>query len=62
MTAHDSGALKLRKLERNSGIKRLGKHARVVLPNSIRSTIGEIERLQAEEFARTGIDWEIVDA
>ena len=32
----------------------------IVLPNSVRSTINEIERLQEEERARTGIFWHIV--
>lgn len=31
-----------------------------VLPNSVRSTRTEVERLQIEEYTRTGILWHIV--
>jgi hypothetical protein len=39
-----------------------GRPTVTVLPNSVRSTRREIERLQEEERARTGMDWEIVPA
>ena len=32
----------------------------IVLPNSVRSTRAEAERLQMEEFLRTGKSWQIV--
>lgn len=60
-TTHDSGALRLVKLQRDSGIRKLGRPQIVVLPNSTRSTVGEAERLRDEEFARTGIEWTVVD-
>lgn len=31
----------------------------VTLPNSVRSTMREAARLQEEEMARTGIEWDI---
>jgi hypothetical protein len=36
-----------------------GSFRRIFLPNSVRSTLREVERLRDEEFARTGIVWYI---
>jgi len=57
---NDNGAPKHRKLFRKEYI--LGREKIIILPNSVRSTMPEIERLQAEELARTGIQWEVCDA
>lgn len=58
---HDSGRPHLRKLRRQ-GPPKHGKPTWIVLPNSLRSTMPEIERLRDEELARTGIEWEVCDA
>ena len=58
---HDSGRPHLRKLRRKGEIV-LGRQAWIILPNSLRSTMPEIERLRDEELARTGIEWEVCDA
>lgn len=34
----------------------------IELPNSMRSTLAEAERLRDQELARTGIEWELCDA
>lgn len=36
-----------------------GRMVCVILPNSVRSTMREAARLQEEEMARTGIEWDI---
>ena len=38
---------------------RLDDSSHVTLPNSVRSTMREAARLQEEEHARTGIEWDI---
>ena len=58
---HDSGAPRNRKLRRKGEIV-LGRQAWIILPNSLRSTMPESERVQREELARTGIKWEVCDA
>lgn len=58
---NDNGAPKNRKLRRKGEVV-LGKQKWIILPNSVRSTLPEIERLQADELARTGIEWEVCDA
>ncbi len=47
------------KLQRCTGLDRFGKPTFAILPNSIRSTSREAERLIAEERARTGMEWEM---
>lgn len=46
------------KLERKIGADAFGQNRWAVLPNSVRSSSVEAERLIDEEFARTGIQWE----
>ena len=58
---HDSGAPRNRKLRRKGEIV-LGRQKWIILSNSVRSTLPEIERLRDEELARTGIEWEVCDA
>lgn len=59
---HDSGKLQLVKLQREIGKDAFGRPKFVILPNSVRSTIMEAERLRDDELSRTGIAWEIVGA
>jgi Fe-S cluster assembly ATPase SufC len=47
---------------RRKGEVVLGKQKWIILPGSVRSTVQEIERLRADELARTGIEWEVCDA
>lgn len=58
---NDNGAPKNRKLRRKGKVV-MGRQQWIILPNSVRSTVPEIERLQADELARTGIEWEVCDA
>lgn len=48
------------KLQRCTGLDRFGKPVYAILPNSIRSTSREAERLIEDERARTGLEWEMV--
>ncbi len=47
------------KLQREIGRDSWGHPRYAILPNSIRSTSREAERLIAEERARTGMEWEM---
>jgi hypothetical protein len=58
---NDNGVPKNRKLRRKGEVV-LGKQKWIILPGSVRSTVQEIERLRADELARTGIEWEVCDA
>ena len=58
---HDNGALRLVKLERTTA-HRLGRPAREVLPGSQRNRVADAQRLADDEFTRTGIRWEVVEA
>lgn len=58
---HDSGALRLVKLERTTG-HHLGRPVREVLPGSQRNRVADAQRLADDELTRTGIRWEVVEA
>lgn len=58
---HDNGALRLVKLERTAG-HCLGRPVREVLPGSQRNRVADAQRLADDEFTRTGIRWEVVEA
>lgn len=61
MTAHDNGAIRRVKLERTTGTH-LGQPVREVLPGSTRNRIADAQRLADDEYTRTGIRWEVVEA
>ena len=61
MTTHDTGALRLVKLERVTG-KRFGRPIREVLPASTRNQWADAQQLADDELKRTGIKWAVVDA
>lgn len=61
MTANDSGALRLVKLERTTG-HRLGRPVREVLQGSTRNRVADAQQLADDEYTRTGIRWEVVEA